>query len=43
MTDAARFDARKTHRYLVQRGFKPENVVRYCYRPFDNRWLLLGA
>ena len=35
----ARFDAKKTRRYLVQRGFKPENIVRYCYRPFDNRWL----
>ncbi len=39
MTDAARFDAKKTRRYLVQRGFKLENIVRYCYRPFDNRWL----
>ena len=39
MTTTARFDARKTRRYLVQRGFKPENIVRYCYRPFDNRWL----
>ena len=39
MTSTARFDARKTRRYLVQRGFKPENIVRYCYRPFDNRWL----
>ncbi|MGH7935153.1 MAG: type ISP restriction/modification enzyme, partial [Candidatus Binataceae bacterium] len=39
MTSTARFDARKTRRYLIQRGFKPENIVRYCYRPFDNRWL----
>ena len=39
MTSTARFDARKTRRYLLQRGFKPENIVRYCYRPFDNRWL----
>jgi hypothetical protein len=39
MTSTARFDAKKTRRYLVQRGFKPENIVRYCYRPFDNRWL----
>ncbi len=39
MTSAGGFDARKTRRFLVQRGFKPENIVRYCYRPFDNRWL----
>jgi hypothetical protein len=39
MTNAAGFDAKKTRRYLVQRGFKPENIVRYCYRPFDNRSL----
>ncbi len=39
MVSTARFDARKTRRYLAKRGFKPENVVRYCYRPFDNRWL----
>ncbi len=39
MTSTARFDARKTRRYLIQRGFKLENIVRYCYRPFDNRWL----
>jgi hypothetical protein len=39
MTSTARFDSRKTRRYLVKRGFRPENVVRYCYRPFDNRWL----
>jgi hypothetical protein len=38
-TSTARFDARKTRQYLVNRGFKPENIVRYCYRPFDNRWL----
>lgn len=29
MTNAAGFDAKKTRRYLVQRGFKPENIVRY--------------
>ena len=39
MTRTARFDAKKTRRYLVQRGLKSESVVRYCYRPFDNRWL----
>ncbi len=39
MEDSGRFEAKKTRRYLVQRGFKPENIVRYCYRPFDDRWL----
>ena len=24
---------------LVKRGFLPDNIVRYCYRPFDMRWL----
>jgi hypothetical protein len=39
MTSTARFDAKKTRRYLLQRGFKPEYIVRFCYRPLDNRWL----
>jgi hypothetical protein len=39
MTSTARFDARKTRQFLLHRGFKPENIVRYCYRPLDNRWL----
>jgi len=25
--------------HLCKRGFQPENIVRYCYRPFDVRWL----
>ena len=39
MEDSGAYEAKKTRRYLVQRGFKPENIVRYCYRPFDHRWL----
>jgi len=39
MEDAARFSARETRRYLLKRGFKPENVVPFSYRPFDIRWL----
>ncbi|MBF6560079.1 MAG: N-6 DNA methylase [Candidatus Binataceae bacterium] len=39
MADTARFNAKKTRRYLVGRGFKPTNIVECCYRPFDNRWL----
>src|SRR5712664_4967055 len=38
MTNATRFNAREIRRY-PQRGFKPKKIVRYCYRPFDNRWL----
>jgi hypothetical protein len=39
MTSTARFEAKKSRQYLLKRGFKAENIVRYCYRPFDNRWL----
>ncbi|MDQ2745143.1 MAG: N-6 DNA methylase, partial [Chloroflexota bacterium] len=39
MDDVAGFDARSTRRQLVVRGFLPQNIVRYCYRPFDIRWL----
>jgi len=34
-----RFHAESVRDYLVRRGFKPENIVRYQYRPFDVRWL----
>ena len=33
------FDAETARDYLRKRGFKPEFIVRYCYRPFDVRWL----
>ncbi len=33
MTSTARFDAGKTRSVLLRRGFLPDNVVRYCYRP----------
>jgi predicted helicase len=39
MADASRFEAEPTRNYLLRRGFKRENVVPYCYRPFDLRWL----
>jgi hypothetical protein len=39
MKDTGRFRAALTRQTLLRRGFVPENVVRYCYRPFDNRWL----
>ncbi|MCC7447509.1 MAG: DUF559 domain-containing protein, partial [Anaerolineae bacterium] len=39
MADSARFDAQATRDHVRKRGFLPKNVVRYCYRPFDVRWL----
>jgi hypothetical protein len=39
MEDAAGFSARETRRYLLKRGFKPEFVVPFYYRPFDLRWI----
>jgi len=39
MKSTARFDAIPTRGYLRARGFQPQRVMRYCYRPFDVRWL----
>jgi hypothetical protein len=39
VTDAARFQAEPVRDYLRKRGFLSQNIVRYCYRPFDLRWL----
>lgn len=39
MEDSGRFEPHEVRGYLVKRGFKPENIVRYCYRPMDVRWL----
>ncbi len=39
LTDAARFEAIPIREQLMKRGFLPENVVPYAYRPFDLRWL----
>ncbi|MHB1159838.1 MAG: type ISP restriction/modification enzyme [Chloroflexota bacterium] len=39
MEDTCGFDARATRDYLRKRGFLEDRVVRYCYRPFDVRWL----
>jgi hypothetical protein len=33
------FNAEGIRDYLLRRGFLLNNVVRYCYRPFDLRWL----
>jgi len=34
-----RFDPEAVREYLVNRGYVPQNIVRYQYRPFDVRWL----
>jgi len=39
MRDRARFAAAAVRRELLKRGFLADKVVRYCYRPFDCRWL----
>lgn len=39
MENTARFDAMKVREYLLKRGFLPENIVPFVYRPFDLRWL----
>lgn len=39
MERTSSFDPEATRAKLVQRGFLRDNIVRYCYRPFDVRWL----
>ena len=39
MENSARFPAELVRDELRNRGFLKKNVVRYCYRPFDVRWL----
>ncbi|MCB1769696.1 MAG: N-6 DNA methylase, partial [Candidatus Competibacteraceae bacterium] len=43
MRDTARFQSKKTRALLQKSGFRPENIVRYAYRPFDMRWLYWEA
>ncbi len=39
MESSKRFDAIASRSNLIRRGFLPENVVPYLYRPFDSRWI----
>lgn len=39
MRESARFKAAESRSYLIKRGFKPENLTRYFFRPFDIRWI----
>ncbi len=37
--NTARFQAKPVREYLCKRGFQPENIIRFCYRPLDVRWI----
>jgi len=40
MADSARFQARTVREHLLKRGGPlTDKIVRFCYRPFDTRWL----
>jgi hypothetical protein len=39
MEKTSRFDPQITRDYLLKRGFLPQYLVRYCYRPMDLRWI----
>jgi predicted helicase len=39
IADASRFSGVETRRYLLKRGMLATNIVRFAYRPFDNRWI----
>jgi predicted helicase len=39
MKETARFEPVKTRNELLERGFKPWQIVPHLYRPFDLRWL----
>lgn len=43
MTNTNTFEAEKARMQLQKRGFLPQNIVRYAYRPFDVRWLYWEA
>ena len=39
LKETPQFEAKATRERLQKRGFLRQNVVSYCYRPFDARWL----
>jgi hypothetical protein len=39
MREGKRFSARKTREQLIERGLLETNIVRFSYRPLDDRWL----
>jgi hypothetical protein len=43
MEQSSTFNGPQIRDYLRKRGYLAENIVRYCYRPFDLRWLYWEA
>jgi hypothetical protein len=39
MESTKRFDANKTREILLKKGYSETVIHRFCYRPFDLRWL----
>lgn len=39
MESTKRFDAARTRETLLRKGFQSDAIRRFCYRPFDYRWL----
>jgi hypothetical protein len=39
MSSEAGFKAESVREILRKRGILTQNIIRYCYRPFDTRWL----
>jgi len=39
MENVGKFKAKEVREKLQKRGFLPDKIIRYCYRPFDIRWL----
>jgi hypothetical protein len=39
MEDGYMYKAKEIRATLQERGFRPWEVLRYCYRPFDTRWI----
>jgi len=39
MDTAGGFDAARTRQALIEKGFVESQILRFCYRPFDYRWI----
>ena len=39
MEDGYMYPAKQIRAILKERGFRPWEILRYCYRPFDTRWI----
>jgi hypothetical protein len=43
VTETPQFKAKEIREQLQKKGFLYENIIRYCYRPFDIRWIYWEA